>query len=106
MPGVASASDERSGVRGKLHARQFLLGFNTSTIRGQKLTIVEEIELARKAGYQAMEPWIDELERYAASGGSLDDLGKAVSGRGHQRRERDRVLRLGCRRSRTPAQGI
>ncbi len=55
---------------------QFLLGLNTSTIRGQKLSIVEEIELARKAGYQAMEPWIDELERYAASGGSLDDLAK------------------------------
>ena len=55
---------------------QFLLGLNTSTIRGQKLSIVEEIELARKAGYQAMEPWIDELERYAGSGGSLEDLGK------------------------------
>ena len=23
-----------------------------------------------------MEPWIDELERYAGSGGSLEDLGK------------------------------
>lgn len=55
---------------------RFLLGLNTSTIRGQKLSIVEEIELARKAGYQAMEPWIDELERYAGSGGSLEDLGK------------------------------
>jgi 2-keto-myo-inositol isomerase len=55
---------------------EFLFGLNTSTIRGQKLSIVEEIELARKAGYQAMEPWIDELERYAGSGGSLEDLGK------------------------------
>ena len=55
---------------------QFLLGLNTSTIRGQKLSIVEEIELAQKAGYQAMEPWIDELERYAESGGSLEDLAK------------------------------
>jgi len=54
----------------------FLLGLNTSTIRGQKLSIVEEIAIAEKAGYQAMEPWIDELERYAASGGSLEDLGK------------------------------
>ena len=55
---------------------RFLLGLNTSTIRGQKLSIVDEIELARKAGYQAMEPWIDELERYAGSGGSLEDLAK------------------------------
>ena len=60
----------------KLQADRFLLGLNTSTIRGQKLTIVEEIALAAKAGYQAMEPWIDELEKYGASGGSLEDLGK------------------------------
>ena len=37
---------------------------------------MEEIAIAAKAGYQAMEPWIDELERYASSGGSLEDLGK------------------------------
>jgi sugar phosphate isomerase/epimerase len=54
----------------------FLFGLNTSTIRGQKLSIVEEIVIAQKAGYQAMEPWIDELELYASSGGSLDDLAK------------------------------
>jgi 2-keto-myo-inositol isomerase len=60
----------------KLQADRFLLGLNTSTIRGQKLSIVDEIAIAAKAGYQAMEPWIDELERYAASGGSLEDLGK------------------------------
>ncbi len=59
-----------------LRRDQFLLGLNTSTIRGQKLSIVEEITLAAKAGYQGMEPWIDELEKYAQSGGSLEDLGK------------------------------
>jgi len=57
---------------------RFLLGLNTSTIRGQKLSIVEEIAIAEKAGYQALEPWIDELERHAASGGSLEDLGKRL----------------------------
>jgi 2-keto-myo-inositol isomerase len=54
----------------------FLLGLNTSTIRGQKLSIVEEIAIAAQAGYQAMEPWIDELDRYTAAGGELGDLGK------------------------------
>jgi 2-keto-myo-inositol isomerase len=57
---------------------QFRFGLNTSTIRGQKLSIVEEIAIAAKAGYQALEPWIDELERYAQSGGSLEDLGKRL----------------------------
>src|SRR5262245_59770823 len=54
----------------------FLLGLNTSTIRVQKLSIVEEITIAAKAGYQGMEPWLDELQRYAESGGSLPDLAK------------------------------
>ena len=79
----AADSEPRQGEASRPRARElelqpdrFLLGLNTSTIRGQKLPIVEEIAIAAKAGYQAMEPWIDELERYAASGGSLADLGK------------------------------
>jgi sugar phosphate isomerase/epimerase len=54
----------------------FLLGLNTSTIRGQKLPIEKEIEIASKAGFGGMEPWIDELRRFAEGGGSLADLGK------------------------------
>ena len=55
---------------------------NTSTIRGQKLSLVEEIDLAAKAGYQAIEPWIDEIEVYARRGGALADLKKRISDRG------------------------
>jgi len=54
----------------------FVLGLNTSTIRGQKLGIVEIIDMAAKAGYRGMEPWLDELNRYKDEGGSLADLGK------------------------------
>ena len=71
--GETSAGD---GANPEPQSDRFLLGLNTSTIRGQKLSIVEEIAIAAQAGYQAMEPWIDELEKYAASGGSLEDLGK------------------------------
>jgi 2-keto-myo-inositol isomerase len=60
----------------ELRMDQFLLGLNTSTIRGQNLSIVDEVAIAAKVGYQAMEPWVEELERHAASGGSLEDLGK------------------------------
>lgn len=74
---AAPAQSPRPGAADlKLTSDRFLLGLNTSTIRGQKLPIVEEIAIAAKAGYQAMEPWIDELERHAASGGTLEDLGK------------------------------
>ena len=57
---------------------RFLLGLNTSTIRGQNLSIVDEVAIAAKAGYQALEPWVEELERHASSGGSLEDLGKQL----------------------------
>src|SRR5262245_47369575 len=60
-------------VRGPGH---FVLGLNTSTLRGHKLSIVEEIAIAEKAGYRGMEPWVEELERYAASGKPLGDLAK------------------------------
>lgn len=55
---------------------------NTSTIRGQKLSLVEEIDIAAKAGYQGIEPWIDEIEVYSRRGGSLPDLKNRISDRG------------------------
>jgi sugar phosphate isomerase/epimerase len=53
--------------------------FNTSTIRGQKLSLVEEIDIVAKAGYQALEPWINEIETYVEKGGSLPDLKKRIA---------------------------
>ncbi len=53
--------------------------FNTSTIRGQKLSLIEEIDIAAQAGYQAIEPWINEIEAYVQQGGSLPDLKKRIS---------------------------
>ena len=52
--------------------------FNTSTIRGQKLPLVEIIDIAEKAGYQAIEPWISEIEAHVQQGGTLADLKKRV----------------------------
>jgi sugar phosphate isomerase/epimerase len=56
--------------------------FNTSTIRGQKLPLVEVIDIAAKAGYQAIEPWIDEIETHVQQGGTLGDLKKRISDSG------------------------
>ncbi len=47
---------------------------NTSTIRGQKLTLPEMIETSAKAGFDGMEIWINEIEAYLASGKSLGSL--------------------------------
>lgn len=51
---------------------------NTSTIRGQELGIVREVEIAAEAGYHAIEPWMNTLEKYVQAGGSLKDLGNRI----------------------------
>jgi len=57
---------------------------NTSTIRGQNLPLVEEVEIAAKAGYQGIEPWVRKIETYQKDGGSLADLAKRISDLGLQ----------------------
>jgi sugar phosphate isomerase/epimerase len=60
----------------------FIYSLNTSTIRGQNLSIVDEVGIAAKAGYQAIEPWINELERYTQGGGALRDLSRRIADAG------------------------
>ena len=55
---------------------------NTSTIRGNQLGIVREVEAVAKAGFHALEPWIAELDAYTKDGGSLKDLGKRIADAG------------------------
>jgi sugar phosphate isomerase/epimerase len=59
-------------------AEPFGYCFNTSTIRGQNLGLVEEIEIVARAGYQGIEPWIREIDEYVKGGGSLADLAKRL----------------------------
>lgn len=59
--------------------KPFRFSLNTSTIRGQELGIVREVEIAAQAGYDAIEPWMDTLNNYVKAGGSLKDLRKRIS---------------------------
>jgi 2-keto-myo-inositol isomerase len=52
----------------------FRYALNTSTIRGYKLGIVEQIEVAATAGYQGLEPWLADVDAFTHSGGRLADL--------------------------------
>lgn len=52
---------------------------NTSTIRGQKPSLPEMINIAAEAGYDGMEIWINEIEGYVSSGKSLASLKKLFS---------------------------
>ena len=67
----ADSTPESSG-------RPFLFCLNTATIRGQKLGIVKEIEVAAQAGYDAIEPWVESLEAYVKSGGKLAELKQRI----------------------------
>lgn len=55
---------------------------NTSTIREQKLSLEEEVDLAAEVGYDGIEPWIREIEAHLAGGKSLSDLRKRIEDRG------------------------
>jgi sugar phosphate isomerase/epimerase len=52
--------------------------FNTSTIRGQKLSLDKEIEVTAEAGYHSIEPWVFKIHEYAKSGGSLKELRRRI----------------------------
>jgi len=52
---------------------------NTGTIMGHKLPLDEEIEVAAKAGYNGIEPWIRSLTRYVEAGKPLKDLRKRTA---------------------------
>jgi 2-keto-myo-inositol isomerase len=55
---------------------------NTSTIRGNNLDIAAEITAASKAGFHAVEPWLQEIDKYVSGGGTLKDLSKRIADAG------------------------
>ena len=68
--GLAAAAS-RQGVEAAAPAEggRFVYGLNTSTIRGQELDAAEEIEVAGKAGYEAIEPWFRKINAHVEAGG-------------------------------------
>jgi sugar phosphate isomerase/epimerase len=59
---------------------EFVYCLNTSTIRPTPL--LEKIKAAAAAGYQAIEPWNDEITAYLEQGGSLAELKTALADSG------------------------
>ena len=47
---------------------------NTSTIRGQKLGILKNIEIASRAGYDGIELWVKDIRNFLDNGGTTRDL--------------------------------
>ena len=55
---------------------------NTSTLRGQKLTLPQTIDIVAEAGYDGIEPWVGEIQNFVQSGGKLEELRKQLSDTG------------------------
>lgn len=63
-------------------AEPFGYCLNTSTIRGARLPLTKEIEIAAAAGFGAIEPWIEEIEAHVQAGGLVRDLRKQIDDAG------------------------
>ncbi len=86
LAGVAGGlAMNTSAVRAEPAKAGFGYCLNTSTVRdkdGKSRPITELIDIAAKAGYAAIEPWISEIDAYTGTGGTLDDLRKRVADAG------------------------
>jgi sugar phosphate isomerase/epimerase len=88
-PGIAGCETPKSGNEEKndslltepQKAATFKYCLNTSTISGQKPGILGYIDIASKAGYDAIELWIRDIKTYLEEGNTLASLKKYIDER-------------------------
>jgi sugar phosphate isomerase/epimerase len=56
----------------------FKYSLNMSTIRGQKLGFIKELQIASKAGFSSVEIWINTYKNYLQNGGSVTEAKKII----------------------------
>ena len=76
--GVAAQAQPANAAEGP-SGEPFRYCLNTSTLRGQKLPLTAEIDIAARAGFRGIEPWVSEIDEHVKSGGTLADLRKRIS---------------------------
>lgn len=114
----------------KQQRSEFKFCLNMSTLRGHKLGFIKELETASKAGFTSAEIWIDSLQQYLNTGGTvkeaknrLDSLGITAEnaigfakwivdddtvrkqGIEQLKREMDICAQIGCHRIAAPPAG-
>lgn len=60
----------------------FRFCLNTGTLLGHKLPLERTIDIAARAGYAGIEPWIREIQQYVEQGGRLVELRRRISDQG------------------------
>ncbi len=76
------STNTRADDDGPAEHNGFRFGLNTSTIRGQDLSVEQEVDVAGRAGYDGLEPWLGKLNAFVEEGGSLKDLRKRIDDHG------------------------
>ena len=71
MPTASRAEPPRTSAPGR-----FRFALNTGTLRGYKLPLADQIELASQAGYAGIEPWVADMAKVAETSGAIKDLSK------------------------------
>src|SRR5580704_9076508 len=79
---VGSVEAGQNPARANPAEPRFRYCLNTATIRGQKLSLPEQIAVAADAGYSGIEPWVGDLQEHVKTGRSLDDVAKQLRDRG------------------------
>lgn len=70
----------------------FRYSLNSSTIK--PTPILEKIEIAAETGYGAIELWHDDIDRFLATGGTINDLKNALDDHGSRGSHDDHAQRL------------
>lgn len=77
---LAIAARDQETIPDQAPAPRFSLCLNTSTIRPASL--LDKVRIAAEVGYDAIELWMDDLERYEAEGGDVAALGRQIADSG------------------------
>ena len=79
---AACASSSTAGATQAADSGPFEYSLNRATVMGHKLPLTEEVDIAAEAGYDGIEPWIRNIQRYVDEGGSLADMKKRIADSG------------------------
>ena len=63
----------------RIKVQPFIYSLNMSTLRGHKLGFRKELEVAAKAGFGSVEIWINTLQDYLKTGGTLQEAKKIIN---------------------------
>jgi sugar phosphate isomerase/epimerase len=78
VPGQSTLSSQTP----RLASSRYRYCLNTSTIQGEKLPLEKQIEIASTAGYDGIELWLRDVQRFLDAGGKLAELRKQLDDSG------------------------